>query len=423
MILINQILDETLRHTRDINAHKALIFQVFGRPEHLSGFQTVFAALGDSPGRPTIDKRDLNRTVGLSPETRQFADHFFFLNSTNENHMTLGDFNNYLRRYLSIPSTANPNQVTSLQSLVSQLLNKELIFFNSVSPRKAALKASFQNENSYFDFLQRLFGELSTYNSRAKTQSLDFQKLNVDLRQKHGFSLFSMAEFSLLQSYFDLNCDSAVSQEEFIYILADYPSFQRLLQLRLHDQVIRVGSEPFLPLNKSDVNVQYNLNNYVVGNLQPGGIQNLKALIMKSSTTPRFESDAFVVGGNKVFRTQDYGQLVRAQNYPQVFTPVDPNQPLETDHQTAQEQQDFGPAVDLSESRRLFLKDVKMTQLTVDEEIKRQDVIANLEEVQSREFTTAKKQVPVRQGLDESGEANLSQLDSIVRNNLDGFRY
>lgn len=422
MILINQTLDETLRHTRDINALKALIFQTFGRPEHLSAFQTVFGALVDSPGRATLDKRDLNRAVGLSPETRQFADHFFFLNATNENHMTLGDFNAYLRRHLPVPGGPSP-QPTSLQSLVSQLLNKELIFFNSVAPRKAALRASFQNENGYFDFLQRLFGELSTYNGRTKSQSLDFQKFNVDLRQKHGFSLFSMAEFALLQSHFDLNCDAAVSQEEFLYALADYPAFQRLLQLRLHEQVRRVGSEPFLPLNRSDVNVQYNLNNFVVGDLQAGGPQNLKSLIMKSSAAPRFESDAFVVGGHKVFRQPDYGQLVRTQNYPQVITPVDPNEPSETDRQVAGEPPEFAPAVDLSESRRVFLKDVKMTQLTVDEELRRQDVIANLDEVQSREFTTAKKPVPARQSLDESAEANLSQLDSVVRTNLDGFRY
>jgi hypothetical protein len=270
-----------------------------------------------------------------------------------------------------------------------------------------------------------LFHDLATYSSRGKIQAIDFQKFNLDLRQKHGFPLFSMAEFSLLQSYFDLNCDCAISQEEFLSILMDYPLIQRYFQLRLHEQVKAVASEPFLPFNRNDVNVQYNLNNYVLGDLQPAGNQTLKHLIMKGAQDPRFESDAVVVGANMVFKQPNYAQILRGQQKPQVVNVFDPNYPEGMEMPQSQSMQEFEKPVDGSfvESKRVILKDIKMTQLTVDEAARRQDLISQIEEVQSRDFGSERKPVPQRQGLDESSEANLSQLDSNVRNNVAGFRY
>lgn len=426
MIIINQIFDETLKYTREINLLKARFWQIFDRPEHASGVQQVFAALTGVPGRTTLEKPDFSRAVGLSNTSRPFPDHFYFLNSANENFLTPTDLLSYLKRYLVTQAAPDnyTNPPSPMVAQVSQILQREVAFFNAIQPLKERLRDQFPNENRYIDFLLSLFHDLSTYSPRAKLQAIDFQKFNVDLRQKHNFPLFSMAEFALLQSYFDLNCDCAFSQEEFLYALMDYPLIQRYFQLRLHEQVKAVAAEPFLPFNRNDVNVQYNLNNFVLGDLEPAGNQTLRQVILKGSHNPQFDPDAVVVGANMVFRQPNYNQILRGQ-VPQVVNVVDPNQPSSQDFPPSASLQDVDRFGEHSqpESRRVVLKDIKMTQLTVDEAARRPELISQIEEVHSRDYGSERKPVPQRQGLDESGEANMSHLDSGVRNNVAGFRY
>lgn len=426
MIIINQIFDETLKYSREINQLKAQLGQSVDHNEHATGIQQVFNTLTGVPGRTTLSKADFARALGISASSRPFPDHFFFLNSTNENCLTPTDLQMYLKRYITTQPISNviANPLNTINSQISQILKKEASFFNSVQPLKERLRDQFANEHLLFDFLLMIFHELATYSPRAKLQAIDFQKFNIDLRQKHNFPLFSMAEFAVLQNCFDMNCDCALSLEEFMYALMDYPLIQRYFQVRLHDQVKAVAKEPFMPFNRNDVNVQYNLNNFVLGDVEPAGNKTLRQVILKGTENPKYDPDTVVVGANMVFRQPNYSQIMRGQT-PQVVNVVDPTQPLlqAVPGDIHNDQYDQFVNDMYVESDRVILKNIKMTPLALDETARRPERISQLDEVQSKDYGSERKQVPNRHGLDESSEANLSRLDSQVRNNLAGFRY
>lgn len=419
MILINRIFDDILEKTREINNLKNIFWQVFERTDYTNGLINIIYVINSMKSKTMFEKEDINRFLSIPADKNKFSDEFFFTNSTSEHFLTTADFVNYFRKYLSVSSSTfdHANNPVPMQTRVHEILQKEQLLVNSIESKKISLQKSFKDDEKYFEFLVGLFNDLASYSPRSKRQTIDFQKFNCDLRAKHGFQLFSMSDLSLIQTHFHLNCDSGISLEEFLHLLIEYGPLQRYFQLKLHEQIKRVGNEPFLVINKNNPGLQTNLNNFVIEKQQsdkePKG---LKAIITQNMVNPRNETDAIISG--KYQRNVHRNLYSGVENYPVMVDTIDPSNP----NQKFEINQDFGRRSE-QESRKLILKDIQMTQLTVDEAAQQKHLIDNLDEVQSQEFLPNKNNRPKRINADDSVEGNLSQLDSMIRENIMGHKY
>ena len=421
MIIINSIIDDSLKWVKDINNLKTIFWGVFESSDYQNGMQQVFSMVSESRSNFIFHKTDLNKSLAIPDGDLRFADHFFFKNCPNENYMKFIDFECYFKRFLNNPMQSNyQNQQNTMQTQVISMIRNEMNFFQMVEPKKKNFRSNFGDEVSYFDFLSTLFEDLSTYSPRAKTQILDFAKFNTELRLKHGFPMLSMSDFSLLQIHFELNCDSGISLEEFLHLFMTYEFLQRFLQIRLHKDIAKTGNEPFFPFNKNEKNFQKNLNNFVIHDFKKNDQNQLKNLILKNMVEPKNTMDTFYVGTNTVYRQQDYSNQLKGDVGPQMIFVVDPNNP-----DVVPERQSYQSGLNVSgqEQKKLFINDLKVTQLTVDEELKKKDLIANLEEIESQHFISEQKPRPERRDLEESSEISLEKLDSFIRGNVNQYQY
>ena len=157
MIIINSIIDESLKWTREINNLKKIFWGVFEKTDVKTGMQNVFSLLSESRSTIFIDKTNLIRSLRLPENDYRFADEFFFRNSSNENYFHFKDFQRYLSRYLNNPLPDDYNNPSNtMQNQVLKMFKSENELFEKTESRKASLRSNFRHEYSYFDFLNSL---------------------------------------------------------------------------------------------------------------------------------------------------------------------------------------------------------------------------------------------------------------------------
>lgn len=242
MIIVNHILTECVRSIQEINALKGALW------DSLSGsaVEELFRSVVGNPLTGVFDRGDLDRLVGgASPG---FVDSFFELHGSTSSFLTFEDFRVYLRKFVKLGhGRFEPASAPSIAAFRA-VLAREARFFEAAEEQRAALCAHFHNEEELFSFLNFIFEEGSS-SLRGGGKSLDLAKLNVTLRSRHGFPLLTHAEFSLLTTYFSLNCESGISSEEFSAAILARPARTRLSRAQLSSDFSKVLGLPLVSMN------------------------------------------------------------------------------------------------------------------------------------------------------------------------------
>ena len=311
MIILNQILQETVTHIRQINKLKCDFWAKATHSTDESTLHRLFNAINKENSFGILDKNDFEVFLRLNSVRGKFVDSWFYANSTNENFMVMTDFRNYMQKYIKISETMTPElEELSVEECLRRMLNAEQKMFESLEPKKQSLMATFDHPTELFSYLKNLFEDISSFSVRNHMKIMDFQKANTKVRLNHNFNLLSASDISYLQNYFHLNCDSGISYEEFVFMLCDYVSLQTNLQSQMHNNWMGICHESFLPINIIPASMRFNINNF--REKADGGSEEntlgLKALLLRGMTGKTNEMDAVYIrnrDGNKNEMSRD----------------------------------------------------------------------------------------------------------------------
>ena len=260
MIVLNRILDLSLYHSQVINDLKVEFWNRAKNYEVGFDLQTIFNQRKGNG--QCLDKEALERSLGLNSLRGRFVDWFFYLNSQNENFMTLRDFSAYMTKFIRTSDTIQKVSLTkSISEMFNEIMAAEQIFFEEVEPLKLQFKSSFGFERESIGYLRLLFEDMAVMSLRSKVKIVDFNVFNRKLRMNQNFALLSVAEYSFLQNYFSLNCDSGLSLEEFVFIFTDIQEVLGEQQAQLNQTIGLLNRESFLSLNALPSVLNINFNN------------------------------------------------------------------------------------------------------------------------------------------------------------------
>lgn len=302
MIILNQILQETVTHIRQINKLKCDFWAKTTHSGNENTLQSLFTSISRDNTFGILEKHDIEAFLRLNSVRGKFVDCWFYGNSANENYMVMNDFRNYMMKYIKISETLTPElEETPIEECLRSILKAEQTLFETLEPKKQSLMATFDHPTELFSFLKILFEDISSFSVRNHMKIMDFQKANTKLRLNHNFALLSASDISYLQNYFHLNCDSGISYEEFLFMFCDYVSLQTNLQSQMQDNLMNVYTESFLPINIIPASMRFNINNF--RDKTEGGSEErtlgLKALLLKGMTGKTNDMDAVYIRGQQ----------------------------------------------------------------------------------------------------------------------------
>jgi hypothetical protein len=302
MIILNQILQETVTHIRQINRLKCDFWAKAAHTSDDNILHNLFATISRDNRFGILEKHDVEAFLQLNSVRGKFTDCWFYGNSSNENYLVMTDFCNYMMKYIKISETMTPElEENTIEECLRSILNAEQKMFETLEPKKQSLMATFDHPTELFSFLKILFEDISSFSVRNHMKIMDFQKANTKLRLNHNFALLSASDISYLQNYFHLNCDSGISYEEFVFIFCDYLSMQTNLQSQMQENMMNVYSESFLPVNIIPASMRFNINNFK-DNAEGASEERslgLKALLLKGMTGKTNDMDAVYVRGQQ----------------------------------------------------------------------------------------------------------------------------
>ena len=101
MIILNQILQDTVTHIRHINKLKCDFWAKITRTGPETSLQNLFNQIsGEDNNGIVVDKQNLEDFLQLNSVRGKFVDSFFYGNSANENYMIFADFQQYMMKYI-----------------------------------------------------------------------------------------------------------------------------------------------------------------------------------------------------------------------------------------------------------------------------------------------------------------------------------